>query len=116
MMIIADENIDVKLIIQLRALGFDVYSIQENNSGISDKEVLQLANNKKALLITEDADFGKLVNQERLDHSGILFIRLSTMPRNERIILASELIADNFESLKNKYHVLTPLGTRPPLV
>jgi predicted nuclease of predicted toxin-antitoxin system len=58
-MIIADENIDTRLILKLRELGFDVHAIRENNSGISDKEVLKLANNKKALLITEDADFGK---------------------------------------------------------
>ena len=115
-MIVADENIDAKLIASLRALDYEVFSIRENNSGISDQEVLRLANNKKALLITEDADFGKLVNQEKLDHSGIFFIRLSTMPRNERIKVASELIATNFEALKNKYHVLTPLGIRPPLV
>jgi hypothetical protein len=38
------------------------------------------------------------------------------MPRNERISEASELIADNFEALKDKYHVLTPLGIRPSLV
>ena len=81
MMIIADENIDARLILKLRELGFDVYSVQENNSGISDKEVLKLANDNKSLLITEDADFGKLVNQEKLDHSGILFIRLSTLSR-----------------------------------
>jgi len=116
MMIVADENIDAKLIASLRELDFDVFSIQEKTSGISDKEVLQLANTKNALLITEDSDFGKLVNQEKLDHSGILFIRLSTMPRNERISLASNLITNNFESLKNKYHVLTPLGPRPSLL
>ncbi len=115
-MIVADENIDAKLIASLRALDYEVFSIRENNSGISDEEVLQLANNKNALLITEDSDFGTLVYQERLDHSGILFIRLSTMPRNERISEACKLIADNFESLKNKYHVLTPLGIRPSLL
>jgi predicted nuclease of predicted toxin-antitoxin system len=116
MMIIADENIDARLIFQLRQLGFDVYSIQESNSGISDNEVLQLANSKKVLLITEDADFGKLVNQEKLDHRGILFIRLSSLPRLERIEIAFNQIASNYEALKNKYHVLTPLGIRPSLV
>jgi predicted nuclease of predicted toxin-antitoxin system len=116
MKIVADENIDAKLTLKLRELGFDVYAIQEKNSGISDKEVLQLANDKKALLITEDVDFGKLVNQEKLDHCGILFIRLSTLPRLERIEIATNQIATNFDALNNKYHVLTPFGMRPSLV
>lgn len=115
-MIVADENIDAKLIASLRALDYEVFSIRENNSGISDQEVLQLANSRNALLITEDSDFGTLVYQEGLDHSGILFIRLSTLPRLERIEIATNQIATNFDALNNKYHVLTPFGIRPPLL
>jgi len=62
MKIVADENIDANLIIELRKNGFEIYSIREQNFGITDKEVLQLSNTLDALLMTEDADFGKLIN------------------------------------------------------
>lgn len=100
----------------MRRNGFEVFSIQENNSGISDTEALQLANNQKALFITEDADFGHLINVENLDHCGVLFIRLSSLSRNERIEIANGQITSNYEALKNKYHVLTSLGMQPALI
>lgn len=58
-MIIADENIDFKLIRKLRLLDFEVLSIKEKHKGISDFEIIQIAKETNGILITEDSDFGE---------------------------------------------------------
>jgi Domain of unknown function (DUF5615) len=41
--ILADENIDHKLITNLRTNGFEVFSIYEKLRGISDEEVIEIS-------------------------------------------------------------------------
>ena len=60
-MIIVDENVDQVLIEQLDLQNYDLLLIREYNPGLSDKEVIQLAKEKKGIIITEDKDFGELV-------------------------------------------------------
>ena len=45
-MILADENIDINIIKALRDSKFDIYSVSESNSGISDEQVIKLAREK----------------------------------------------------------------------
>jgi len=56
--LIADENCHSGIINHLRASGFVVLSVREFNPGISDASVPEFAIQNKALLVTEDADFG----------------------------------------------------------
>ena len=60
-MIIVDENVDQVLIEQLDSQNYDLLLIREYNPGLSDKEVIKLAKEKKSIIITEDKDFGELV-------------------------------------------------------
>ena len=53
-MIIADENIDARIISFLRASNIDVYAVLENNPGITDEEVILLAKEKNLIILTED--------------------------------------------------------------
>jgi predicted nuclease of predicted toxin-antitoxin system len=70
--IVADESVDSRIVEKLRATGISVFSIAENQSSIMDKQVLEIAVSKNALLITEDKDFGELVFRFQLEHKGIL--------------------------------------------
>jgi predicted nuclease of predicted toxin-antitoxin system len=58
-MILADENIDARIISFLRASKIKIYSIIENNPGISDEEVILLAKENNQIILTEDKDFGE---------------------------------------------------------
>lgn len=110
--IVADESVDFSLVNSLRLAGYDIAAIIETTPGMNDPQVLNFANENKALLITEDKDFGELTFRLRLNHCGILLIRLSNLPRNERIELASKTIQLHVEKLKNKFSVLTKQGIR----
>lgn len=56
---LADESVDFRIIKSLRGK-YDVQAVIEIHAGITDEEVLQLANHMEALLLTEDKDFGEL--------------------------------------------------------
>lgn len=56
-MIIADEDIDSRIIKALRNMAVEVISIAEHYSGISDEDVIQLAQETKRIILTEDKDF-----------------------------------------------------------
>jgi predicted nuclease of predicted toxin-antitoxin system len=73
--ILADENINFRIIKELRNNSFDVISILESHRGVSDKEVLELARNYKALLLTEDRDFGILVFAFKEKNISVIFLR-----------------------------------------
>lgn len=112
MNIVADESVDYAIIQALRETGFEVYSITEHAPGVDDNEVLMIANKHKCLLLTEDKDFGKLTNRMNIKHHGILLIRLSRLPRNERTAKAVKLFKSNAEKLKGKFSVIDENGIR----
>ena len=66
MKFVIDENVDYGITSILKKQGLDVYSIQDNNPGISDEQVLKIANDLNAVLITEDKDFGELTHRLKL--------------------------------------------------
>ncbi len=55
--ILADESVDFRIVVELANKGFEVISVLQNHQGILDKEVLELARQYNALLLTEDSDF-----------------------------------------------------------
>ncbi len=112
MNIVADESVDFGVILRLRAKGISVYSILEECAGITDEEVLKIATQNKSLLITEDKDFGELTYRLKVEHKGILLIRIGDMPRNERLSLLEELITIHYTELIDNFSVLDKRGIR----
>jgi predicted nuclease of predicted toxin-antitoxin system len=102
--IVADESVDARIVTKLRLASFYVFSIAENLSSIADEGVLEIAVSKNALLITEDKDFGELVFRFRLNHKGILLLRLTEQPKN--IEIAVQMIVQNYNDILGKFSVL----------
>jgi predicted nuclease of predicted toxin-antitoxin system len=112
MTVVADESVDFGIILLLRQKGITVLSISEESFGIKDEEVLNIAVNRQCLLITEDKDFGELTYRLKLDHNGILLIRLRELPRIERIELVAQIIEQHFNELYNNFSVIDKRGIR----
>jgi predicted nuclease of predicted toxin-antitoxin system len=104
---LADENVDRQIVEKLRNVGFGVGYIAEIDAGISDDEVLDLANSEESLLITADKDFGELVFRLKKITVGILLIRLAglTSERKAEIIVAA--INKHGTELLNAFSVVT---------
>lgn len=85
--IVADENVAYRVIKALRIKGFEVISISEDNPSITDDNVLQYAYEQKAILLTEDSDFGELIFRKKAPHVGVLYVRLAGVAIDEKIEL-----------------------------
>jgi predicted nuclease of predicted toxin-antitoxin system len=73
--IVADENIDQSIIDYLRYNNKTVLSIREELPGISDIKVIDKAASEKALILTEDKDFGELIFSHGLKGCSVLLLR-----------------------------------------
>ena len=64
---IADENIPLVVVTELKKKGLDIESTSETKRGLTDSEILKLAYEKNKIVITFDKDFGQLVfrNEEK---------------------------------------------------
>ena len=58
---LANENFPYPSIKLLREKGFEIVSIGEEYSGISDERVLKIAVEKKLVILTFDRDYGELI-------------------------------------------------------
>ena len=77
MNLLADEGVEGPIVAALRQARHDVVYVAEMEPSISDNSVLLLANNQKALLVTQDKDFGDMVFRQGLVHQGVILIRLA---------------------------------------
>ena len=72
--LLADENIPWPLIRLLRNMGLDILWIPETNyRGISDDEVINLANRTERMILTRDSDYLKPSLRRGVRH-GVLYV------------------------------------------
>ncbi|MGA9997739.1 MAG: DUF5615 family PIN-like protein, partial [Pyrinomonadaceae bacterium] len=94
MNLLADESVDLPIVERLRREGHDVLYIAEMEPGIGDDVVLEKANERTALLLTGDKDFGELVFKEnRLAAGGVVLIRLAGLSADRK----AEIVARAFQ-------------------
>lgn len=102
--IVADESVDYRIITRLIEIGITVYAIAKESPSITDSQVLSVAVEKKALLITEDKDFGELVFRLQLSHYGILLIRMDEA--DYKIDSVAAAILRHYKDLINRFSVI----------
>ena len=100
MRFLADENIKKQAIDKLREFGYQVDSIFEHYRGITNGEVLQLANKLNAILLTEDKNFiSDLILGEKSAKIGVIFVRLP--PKQVTDIEYAQKIVDTVIKYEN---------------
>ena len=105
--IVADESVDARIIQAIKLKGYNVYSISSDNHGISDAEVILIAINKKAFIITEDKDFGDEIVFKKSSHYGTLLLRLHGLPVASKISMVINALENYKIELLNSFAVLT---------
>ncbi|MEB3756732.1 MAG: DUF5615 family PIN-like protein [Desulfurococcales archaeon] len=67
--LLADENVPWPLIKLLRNTGIDIVWIPETeHRGISDREIIDLANSSGRIILTRDSDFLRISLRRRMDY------------------------------------------------
>lgn len=105
--LVADESVDQSIVLCLRQDGHQVLAVAEMDPGITDDAVLEAANERNALLLTADKDFGELVFRQRRVSKGVLLIRLAGLSQEAKIAAISSAIRDRQDELLGAFSVLT---------
>jgi len=111
MNIIADENIAHQVVDRLREDGHDVRYTTQGQS-ISDDIVLETANQQKALIVTDDKDFGELVIRQRRKASGVILVRLAGLSSQQRAEIVANVVRENGNRLIGSITVITQRQVR----
>ncbi len=76
MTFLANENFPRPSTILIRNKGFDIKSIQEDTPGISDEEVIKIANELDLIILTFDKDYGEIIFKYAKDNPpSVVFFR-----------------------------------------
>ncbi len=110
--LVADENVDSRIIRFLRDHGFQVFSIREELPGTGDGAVLAESVARHALLLTEDADFGEWVFAHHEPTMGVLFLRYRPAELAAMSDALLRTLQSHGEGLFSKFTVITPKKIR----
>lgn len=112
MKILADENVEREFIEALREASFDVVSVRESYIGFADDEILRVAEEENAVILTYDTDFGELVFRYSLKSRGVILLRLSGLNLMERIAKTIAAIGEHQDELENAFTVISENSMR----
>ena len=105
MKLLANENFPFSSVLLLRRIGYDITSIGEDNTGISDISVLEISENEQRIILTFDRDYGELIYKYNYKpQKGIIYLRLEHYEPDE----PGKIIHELFEIQKiNTERMLT---------
>jgi predicted nuclease of predicted toxin-antitoxin system len=108
MNLVADEGVDRQIVERLRADGHVVVYIAELAPSIGDDEVLEQANERQALLVTIDKDFGELVFRLNRVAAGVILIRLEGLMPASKAGMVAQAIREHERELLGAFSVISP--------
>jgi predicted nuclease of predicted toxin-antitoxin system len=110
--LVADENVDAPIVATLRAAGHRIVYVQELDPGIDDDQVLDLANQSGALLLTSDKDFGELVFRQGLVHAGVILYRLAGLTGERKAAAILNVLRTHGDTLLAAFTLVSPAHVR----
>jgi predicted nuclease of predicted toxin-antitoxin system len=108
MRIVADESVDQPIVERLRADGHEVVAMVDLGPGSADEEVLEVARQRDAVLLTADKDFGELVHRHRRLAAGVILVRLAGLSVERKQSVVSRTLAHHAPELAGAFTVLSP--------
>jgi len=109
MNLLADEGVDRQIVERLRQGGHEVLYVAEMEAGIDDDVVLERANERSALLLTADKDFGELVFRDKLlTMDGVILLRLAGLSAGRKAEIVSDALRKRAAEFPNYFSVISP--------
>lgn len=104
--LIIDECVDLRIFKNLDSPEYNLIFISKEHSGITDYEVIELAEKFEAIIITEDKDFGEWVFSHH-KKIGVIFLRFSASELAEIKTSLFKVIDKYQNKLLNYFTVIT---------
>jgi predicted nuclease of predicted toxin-antitoxin system len=108
MNLLADESIESEVVTRLRNDGHDVDFIAELSPRVDDETVLRYANERTAVLLTADKDFGEMVYRLEKLHSGVVLIRLAGLSPFAKAEIVSAAFRNQANEMLRAFTVISP--------
>ncbi len=87
-----DESVSVAVSEGLKRRGFNIFSAKDvGNRGLSDREQLEYAIKKEAVIVTNDVDFLSIARKSGIRHFGIIYYQQEKYSVGEAIRKIEEL-------------------------
>lgn len=97
--IIADENIHEEVVFYLREQGLKIESIRERSlRGTTDEQIMILAQAEEKIILTHDADFGRIIHFSPVIKTGIIFLRPGHLDHSFHIQTIQALLVADLEA------------------
>ncbi len=115
MIIYIDENVPLKITTRLKEEGYQVVYVTRS---VEDREILEIAYKQKALLITSDKDFERLVLDERRPTAGVILLRIATrIPIEHRAQIVVNMLRKYQDKIEGNFTILSEaaIDIRRPL-
>jgi predicted nuclease of predicted toxin-antitoxin system len=104
---LADESVDRQIVERLRLEGHFVSYVVDLDPGLSNGDVFEMANQKNAVLLTADKDFGELVFHQRLINEGVILIRLAGLSPTHKAGIVAAAIKNHLSELPQAFSVIS---------
>jgi len=102
---LVDVGVSKKVEKWLAENGYDVKAVRDLNPKAKDSEILHLAVAESRMVITMDKDFGELVYNSGMKHSGVLILRLEDANGAQKIEIVKKILSEYAGKIPNKFCV-----------
>ena len=85
--------------------GYDLKAVRDINPKMEDAKILSIAVSENRMVVTMDKDFGELVYNSGLPHSGVLLLRLEGAESNEKVKAIAKILTEYWDRLPNNFCV-----------
>jgi predicted nuclease of predicted toxin-antitoxin system len=105
--LLSNENFPLASSLFLKAQGHDVLCIGLEFMGITDRQVIDLANKESRTILTFDADYGELIFKYDLKpEEGVIFLRLRYFQPEDPGRIVNQLVLSAMFSAKRALTVI----------
>jgi predicted nuclease of predicted toxin-antitoxin system len=108
-MIILDEKLDSFFENSLEQNGFRIFPIRKHNRAISDKELAEIVIKEKAILLTEEKDFGELTFSHKIQHCSVILLRFQKWEKGD---VENNLQAVLLDDTVSRQHVFITITSK----
>jgi predicted nuclease of predicted toxin-antitoxin system len=102
---LVDVNVGKKVEKWLLENKYDLKAVRDIDPRMIDRDILKIAVSENRMVITMDKDFGELVYNSGMFHSGVLILRIEDANADEKVKTLEKILIEHQDKLLNNFCV-----------